>query len=43
LNRQFNANSFIEYDGVEAHIGGKTYTCQGVASGECYLLVPKSL
>jgi hypothetical protein len=42
LNRRFNESSFIEYDCAEAHIGGKTYTYEGVTAGTCYLLVPKS-
>jgi len=42
LNRAFSQDSFIEYDGGEAHIGGKTYDYAGVPQGFCYLLVPKS-
>jgi hypothetical protein len=41
-NRAFNQDSFIEYDGGEAHIGDKTYDYAGVPQGFCYLLVPKS-
>ncbi len=42
LNRAFNDNSFTEYDGSEAEMGGKTYTYAGVEAGTCYLVVPKS-
>jgi hypothetical protein len=42
LNRAFNQDSFVEYDGTEAHIGGKTYDYAGVTAGTCYLAVPKS-
>lgn len=42
LNKRFNQDSFIEYDGNEATLGGKTYEYAGVAQGYCYLLVPKS-
>lgn len=42
LNRAFSADSFVEYDGAEAKLGGKTYTYAGVTQGTAYLLVPKS-
>lgn len=42
LNKSFNESSFIEYDGAEAKMGGKTYPYAGVEAGFCYLLVPNS-
>lgn len=41
VKRALSANSFIEYDGDEIEVGGKTYTYPGVTQGEAYLVVPK--
>jgi hypothetical protein len=41
VKRSLSADNFIEYDGDEVEVGGKTYTYSGVTAGEAYLIVPK--
>ena len=41
VKRKLNSNSFVEYDGDSAVVGGIEYTYAGVTQGTAFLLVPK--